>query len=168
MASFAKILKRKQKEEISKIIPSNFLIETNKTILKKYLILDFSNKKQEKNINCDDKKLKKQPAQKMINPLNFTHKILKAGFINNLDSLNFNNVYSKLTVTPENSKTKKIRANNIMKEVANKYARLVKQKKFKDQTVFSARLDKQDEDDQVKDKIELYINLKIEKKLNRI
>ena len=39
--------------------------------------------------------------------------------------------------------------------MANIYARLTNQNKFKYQTVFSARIDKQDEDDQVLDEIEL-------------
>ena len=41
------------------------------------------------------------------------------------------------------------------------YARLINQYKFKHQTVFSARIDKQDEDNQVLDETELFIGLKI-------
>ena len=41
------------------------------------------------------------------------------------------------------------------------YARLSNQHQFKYQTVFSARFDKRDEDDQVLDKTELFINLNI-------
>ena len=39
------------------------------------------------------------------------------------------------------------------------YARLVNQYKFKYQTVFSARFDKQDEENQFLDETELFINL---------
>ena len=45
--------------------------------------------------------------------------------------------------------------------MANIYARLIFQYKFKYQTVFSARFDKQDEDGQLTDQIELFINLNI-------
>ena len=38
-------------------------------------------------------------------------------------------------------------------------ARLINHKEYKYQTVFSARFDKQDEDDQVLDEIEFYNNL---------
>ena len=41
------------------------------------------------------------------------------------------------------------------------YARLINQYKFKYQTVFSARLDKQVDDNQVKDEKALFINLNI-------
>ena len=48
-----------------------------------------------------------------------------------------------------------------MKELVVIYARLLNQYKFKYQTVFSARFDKQDEDNQVLDETELFINLNI-------
>ena len=62
----------------------------------------------------------------------------------------------------------KIHVNNTLKEMANIYARLLNQYKFKYQTKFSARLDKQDEDDQVLDEIELYNNLNNNKKSNTV
>ena len=46
-------------------------------------------------------------------------------------------------------------------ELSVLYARLKNQYKFKYQTVFSARFDKQDEDGQVLDETEFFINLKI-------
>ena len=46
-----------------------------------------------------------------------------------------------------------------MKELSIIYARLINQYKFRYQTVFSARFDKQDEDGQLLDEIELFINL---------
>ena len=45
------------------------------------------------------------------------------------------------------------------------YARLINQFKFKYQTVFSARFDKQDEDNQALDETELFINLDINQKI---
>ena len=47
-----------------------------------------------------------------------------------------------------------------MKERAMIYARLINQYKFKYQTVFSARFDKQDEGGELLDETELFINLK--------
>ena len=41
------------------------------------------------------------------------------------------------------------------------YAELIKQYKFKYQAVFSTRFDKQDEDNQMLDAVELYININI-------
>ena len=49
----------------------------------------------------------------------------------------------------------------IVKQLANIYAGIINQYKFKGQTLFSARFDKQDEDDHVIEKTELYNNLKI-------
>ena len=40
------------------------------------------------------------------------------------------------------------------------YARLINQYKFKCQTVFSARFDKQNDDNQISDEIDLFIKLK--------
>ena len=49
--------------------------------------------------------------------------------------------------------------------MATSFARLKNQYGFKHQTVFSARFDKQDEDNQVLDKTELFINLIIKQNL---
>ena len=54
-----------------------------------------------------------------------------------------------------------------MKDLSVIYARLLNQNKFKYQTVFSARFDKQDENDQVLDETELYINLNINHNLTQ-
>ena len=53
-----------------------------------------------------------------------------------------------------------------MEELAVIYARLINQYKFKYQTVFSARVDKQDEDNQILDETELFINLNINHNLS--
>ena len=57
--------------------------------------------------------------------------------------------------------------NDILIEMANIYARLINQYKFKYQTVFSAVFDKQDEDGLELDKIEMFISLKINQNLTR-
>ena len=54
-----------------------------------------------------------------------------------------------------------------MKDLSIIYARLIFQNKFKYQTVFSAGFDKQDEDNQVIDETELFINLNISHKLTQ-
>ena len=54
-----------------------------------------------------------------------------------------------------------------MKEISVIYARLINQYKFRYQTVFSARFDKQDEDDQLLDETELFINLNINQNLTQ-
>ena len=54
-----------------------------------------------------------------------------------------------------------------MKELSVIHARLINQYKFKHQTVFSARFEKQDEDNQVFDETELYINSNINHNLTQ-
>ena len=88
---------------------------------------------------------------------------MKVAYKINLDSHNLHHTNSKLTTTPtfpefgiEFRFIKKI-----MKELAVIYARLINQYKFKYQTVFSARFDKQDEDGRLLEETELFINLTI-------
>ena len=121
------------------------------------------------NIKLDDKQLNKELAKKMINPYYFTDRNLQVGFKINLDSHHINHLNSKLTIKP-NFKEFGIEVryiNQIMKELSNIYARLINQYKFKYQTVFSARFDKQDENNQVLDETELVINLNINHNLTR-
>ena len=54
-----------------------------------------------------------------------------------------------------------------MKKLSNFYARLKNQYKFKNQTVFSGRFDKQGEDGQLLDETELFINIKINHNLTK-
>ena len=54
-----------------------------------------------------------------------------------------------------------------MKEVSVIYATIIIQNKFRYQTVFSARFVKQDEDDQILDETELFINLNINQNLTQ-
>ena len=49
--------------------------------------------------------------------------------------------------------------------MASFYTRLLRQYKFKYQTVFSAKFDEQDKDDQVLEEIELFVNLNFDRNL---
>ena len=113
------------------------------------------------NIRLDDKLLNKELAKKMLNPYFFTDRNLKVGFKINLDSHHFIHANSKLTITRSYLEfgIEFRYINKIIKELSAIYARLMNQYKFKYQTVFSAIFDKQDEDNQVLDETELFINL---------
>ena len=113
--------------------------------------------------------MNKELAKKMIIPYYFTDRNLKEGFKINLDSHNLHHTNSKLTITPHHPEfgIENRYINKIMKELAVIYARLINQYKFKYQTVFSARFDKQDEDNQVLDETELFINLNINHSLTQ-
>ena len=94
---------------------------------------------------------------------------MKTGFKINLDSHHINHANSKLTITPNFPEVgiEDRYINKIMKELSNIYARKISQYKFKYQTVFSARFDKQDEDNQVLDETDLFINLNINHNLTQ-
>ena len=97
------------------------------------------------NIKLDDKQLNKGLARKMTGPYYFTDRNLKVGFKINLDSHLINHANSKLTITlnyPEFGIEVRY-ISKIMKDLSNIYARLINQYKFKYQTVFSTRFDKQ-------------------------
>ena len=99
----------------------------------------------------------------MLNLYYFTDRNLKVGFKIDLDGHHINHAISKLTITPNYPQfgIEVSYTNKIMKKLSVIYARLINQYKFKYQTVFSARFDKQDEDNQVLDETELFIILKI-------
>ena len=113
------------------------------------------------NIKLDDKQLNKKLAKKIINFYYFTDRNLEVCFNINLDSHHINHANSKLKITPIFSEfgIEACCNNKIMKELSLIYARLVNQYIFKYQTVVSARFDKQDEDNQVLYKTEIFINL---------
>ena len=100
----------------------------------------------------------------MNNPYFFTDRNLDVGLKINLDSRHINHAISKLTIKPNypelGFETRYI--NKIMNELSVFYARLFNQYKFRYQTVFSARFDRKDEDNQVLDETELFISLKID------
>ena len=115
------------------------------------------------NIGLDGKQLKKELAKKMINPIYFTDRTLRVGFNLKLDCHHINHSNSKLTSNPSHREfdieTRYV--NKILKEMSVTCARLINQYNFKYQTVFSARLDKQGDDNQVLDETELFISLNI-------
>ena len=121
------------------------------------------------NIKLDHKQLNKELTKKMINPYYFTDRNLQVGFNINLDSHHINHLNSKITITPnfEEFGTEVRYINKIIKEMSVIYARLINQYKFKYQTVFSARFDKQDEDGQLLDETELFINFNINHNLTQ-
>ena len=95
---------------------------------------------------------------------------MKVGFKINLDSHSLHHANSKLIITPNYPEfgIEFRYINKIMRELAMIYARLINQYKFKYQTVFSARFDKQDEDGQLLDEIELFINLNMNYNITQI
>ena len=70
---------------------------------------------------------------------------------------------SKITTETNRLENENFLFKNSITQISTKNARLINQYRFKYQTVFSATFDKQDEDDQVLDEIELYISLNITK-----
>ena len=120
-------------------------------------------------INLDDKQLNKELAKKMINPYYFSDRNLKVAYKINLDSHHINHLNSKLTISSnfENTGIESRFINKIMREMAIIYSRLINQYKFRYQTVFSARFDKQNEDGQLLDETELFINLNINQNLTQ-
>ena len=88
---------------------------------------------------------------------------MRTGFKINLDSHNLHHTNSKITITPNHPefRLENRYINKILKELSMIYARLINQYKFRYQTVISARFDKPDEDSQLLDEIELFINLNI-------
>ena len=121
------------------------------------------------NIRLDDIQLNKELARKMINPYYFINRALQVAFKINLDSHQFNHANSKLTITPIflefGIELRYI--HKILKELAMVYARLINQYIFKNQTVFSARFDQQDEDGELLDETELFNNLNINHNLTQ-
>ena len=109
------------------------------------------------------KQLNKKLAKKMFNPYYFTDRNMQVGFKIDLDSHQINHANSKLTIMPKFPEfgIEVQYINKIMKELSVIYASLINHYKFKYQTVFSARFDKQNEDNQVLGETELFINLNI-------
>ena len=89
----------------------------------------------------------------MNNQYYFTERATRVGFKINFDSHHVNHANSKITITPKYPEFGiEVRyINKIMKELSVIYARLINQYKFKNQTVFSAKFDKNDENDQLLD-----------------
>ena len=121
------------------------------------------------NKRLDDKQLNEELAKKMLNPYYFTDRALRVGFNITLESHHINHANSKLIVKPDYPEFgNEVRyTNKIMKELSLIYARLINQYKFKYQTVFSARFDKQNGDIQVLDETEIFFSLNINHNLTQ-
>ena len=105
----------------------------------------------------------------MINPYYFSDRNLIVAYIFNLYSHHINHLNSKLAITSnfENTGIEFRFIIKIMKVMTIIYARLINQYKFRYQVVISARFDKQDEDGQLLDETELFINLNINQNLTQ-
>ena len=120
-------------------------------------------------IYLDDRQLNKELAKKMINPYFFSDRRLIVAYKINLDSHHINHLNSKITISSNfpNTGIEFRFINNIVREMAIIYARLINQYKFKYQVVFLGRFNKQDEDNQLLDETELFINLNINQNLTQ-
>ena len=89
----------------------------------------------------------------MITPYNSTDRLLQIRFNNTLESHHFNHANSKIFIRPNypefGSEVRSI--NKIIQELSDFNASIINQYIFSYQTNFSARFDKQDEDNQVLD-----------------
>ena len=144
------------------IIPDWFFKEEKTPIRKK--IQKIYNPKTLKQLAREKIKLDdKEVAKIMINPYYFIDENLKIGFKINLESHNFSHANFILTITPKFPEfgIEFRYINKIVKESSVIYARLINQYKFKCHSLFSASFYKINEEDQRKNEIELYINLKI-------
>ena len=105
----------------------------------------------------------------MLNPYYFTDRILKLGFKIDLNSHHIILANSKITIIPNYPEFGiDVRyMNKIIKELSVLYAGFINQHKLKYQTEFSARFDKQNQDDQVVDETEIFINSSINHKITR-
>ena len=166
-ASYAKHLRSKNHSENIKrnemIIPEWLVEESFEDKFKKIYNLKSLKQLARDNIKLDDKQLNKGIVKKMINPYYFTDRALRNGFNFTLENHHINHANSKLTITPNFPEfgIETRYKNKIMKELSVIYAIILSQYKFKYQTVFSARLHKQDEDNRVLDETELFINSNI-------
>ena len=109
-----------------------------------------------------DKQLNKNLAEKLINPNYLTYRVLKVGFNITLETHHINHVNSKLLLNP-NYPEFGIEVRKIRKTI-KKHPIFVLDQKININSnikVFPARFDKQDEDNQVLDETELFINLNI-------
>ena len=114
-----------------------------------------------------DKELDKEIAEKMINPNYFFDRDLQIGFMIELYNHNINHANSILTITSNFPAVGiEFRYNNkIINELSVIYVRLIHQKKFKHQTIFSASFHRINEKNPRSDEIELFINFNINHKL---
>ena len=144
-ASYAKLLKVKKQSEklknVDMIIPEWLIQETVKKRTKK--LYDRKPLKQlERNIiQLDDNELNRELAKKMLVSYYFTDRNLKIGFNISLDSHHINHSNSNITSKPLPPEfgIEFRHTDEILKDMAIIYAKLLNQYKYKYQTVFSAR-----------------------------
>ena len=105
----------------------------------------------------------------MIKPYSFIGRALGVAFNITLESHHINHANSKIIIEPNNPEFGiEVHYNTkTLKDLAVIHARSVNQYKFKHQTVFSARFDKQVEDNQALDETDLFINLNINHNLTQ-
>ena len=105
----------------------------------------------------------------MLNSYCFTDRALQVDFVISLDRHHINYAFSKIIVEPNFPEIgNEVRCiKKIVSELYVIYARLLNQKIIKDETVFSARFDKQGENDQVLDETELFNSLIINHNLTQ-
>ena len=156
-ASYLKHLRSKKHleniKQYEKIIPEWLFHEPIENKIKKIYNPKSLKQIARDNNELDDKQLNEELAKKIPNPYYLTDRNLKVRFKNTLDSHHINHANSKLTITPNYPEFGiEVRyIYEILNELSVIHARLINQYKFKYQTVFSARFDKQNEDNQVLD-----------------
>ena len=172
-ASYMKHLRTKKHIESKKqnemIIPEWLFRENNENNINRIYNPKSLKRIARNTINLDDKQLNEELARKMINSYYFSDRNLKVAYKINLDSHHINHLNSKITITSNFQDTGiEFRfINKIMREMSIFYARLINQYKFRYQVVFLSRFDKQDEDGQIFDETELFINLNINQNLTQ-
>ena len=173
-ASYMKHLRSKKHIKIMKqnemIIPEWLFRENNENNINRIYNPESLKRIARNTINLDEKQLNKQLAREMINPYYFSDRILKVAYKINLDSHHINHLNSKVTITSNFQVTgiEFLYINKMMREMSIIYARLINQYKCRYQVVFLGRFDKQDEDGQIFDETELFINLNINQNLKHI
>ena len=115
----------------------------------------------------DDKPLKKEIAKKRNNPYYLTDRGLQVGYINTLDSQKINRAISKISGKPKfpefgNETGYSFKS---FKEMTIISAKLFNQYNIKYQSMFCAKFDEKDENDQVLDETEIFNNLNINQNL---
>ena len=85
--------------------------------------------------------------------------MLIVAYTNILESHHIIYINSKITVKPNHVEIETIRIIKIEEQKSNMFAALVNQNKFEYQVIFSTKLDKLDDYDQVLVENELYVNL---------
>ena len=154
IASYVKHLRSKKHLEIENqnelIIPEWLFKEPIENKFKKFYNPKTLKQIARDIIKLDAMQLKKKIAKKMIHPYYFTDRALRVGFNITLESHHVNHAEFGIEVRF---------IHKIKEELSVLYAILINQYIFKYKTVFLAGFDKQDEDNQVLDETEIFINL---------